>query len=313
MFLKIVIIFLTSFKINFLKQIKTTITEDKIISILFILFIISITISFITSSFTIDLFLYEWLRVRYLDTITDIILFIFLYLYFKDRNINYKSLIKSIIIPGLVFSIFIIYAFIDNKGLSDRGDSNLRYKTILQLKRELTKRPVFETQEGLRDVRITDLDNEYRATVRQYQNINRVAALGVVMADALVKNDKLLYTQIYSRLDKLGIFESNWERKVESGISEIGDDLKKINSSIIDLVDSISGMEENLTSSIEDLSWEISDAIGNVEASIEEKVGKVNEQIENVRSDVSSVHGAIGLSTMLTAYNSYQLNKIRKG
>jgi len=201
----------------------------------------------------------------------------------------------------------------NNKGLSDGGDSTLRYKTILQLKRELTKRPVFETQDGLRDVGITDLDNEYRATVRQYQNINRVAALGVVMADALVKNDKLLYTQIYSRLDKLGIFESNWERKVESGISEIGDDLKKINSSIIDLVDSISGMEENLTSSIEDLSWEISDAIGNVEASIEEKVGKVNEQIENVRSDVSSVHGAIGLNTMLTAYNSYQLNKIRKG
>ena len=119
MFLKIVIIFLTSFKINFLKQVKTTITEDKIISILFILFIISITISFITSSFTIDLFLYEWLRVRYLDTVTDIILFIFLYLYFKDRNINYKNLIKSIIIPGLIFSIFIIYTFIDNKGLSD--------------------------------------------------------------------------------------------------------------------------------------------------------------------------------------------------
>ena len=119
MFLKIVIIFLTSFKINFLKQIRTAIIEDKIISILFILFIISITISFLTSSFTIDLFLYEWLRVRYLDTVTDIIFFIFLYLYFKDRNINYKNLIKSIIIPGIIFSIFLIYTFIDNKGLSD--------------------------------------------------------------------------------------------------------------------------------------------------------------------------------------------------
>ena len=119
MFLKILIIFLISFKIDFLKQIRTTIIEDKIISILFILFIISITISFLTSSFTIDLFLYEWLRVRYLDTVTDIILFIFLYLYFKDRNINYKNLIKSIIIPGIIFSIFLIYTFIDNKGLSD--------------------------------------------------------------------------------------------------------------------------------------------------------------------------------------------------
>ena len=119
MFLKILIIFLISFKIDFLKQIRTVIVEDKIISILFILFIISITISFLTSSFTIDLFLYEWLRVRYLDTVTDIFLFISLYLYFKDRNINYKNLIKSIIIPGIIFSIFLIYTFIDNKGLSD--------------------------------------------------------------------------------------------------------------------------------------------------------------------------------------------------
>ena len=118
-FLKLIIIFIISFKINFFSEIKTELKENEIVSFILILFIISITISFIISPSKIHQFAFEWLRIRYLDTITDIFLFVFLYLYFKDRNINYNYLIKSVIIPGVVFSIFIIYTFILNKGLSN--------------------------------------------------------------------------------------------------------------------------------------------------------------------------------------------------
>ena len=118
-YLKLIIIFIISFKINFFKETKIVINKNKIISIIIILFIISLTISFIISPSKIHQFAFEWLRVRYLDTISDIFLFIFLYMYFKDRYINYDNLIKSIILPGLVFSIFIIYTLILNKGLSD--------------------------------------------------------------------------------------------------------------------------------------------------------------------------------------------------
>ena len=118
-FLKLIIIFSISFKIKFYEEIKIIIKQKRTISIILILFIISVTISFITSPSKIHLFAFQWLRIRYIDTISDIFLFIFLYLYFKDRNINYNNLVKSIIIPGLIFSIFIIYAFISNKGLSN--------------------------------------------------------------------------------------------------------------------------------------------------------------------------------------------------
>ena len=117
-FLKLTIIFLILLKINFFKEIKKIIKKNKTISIILILFVISVTISFINSPSKIHLFGFQWLRVRYLDIITDIFLFIFLYLYFKDKNINYNSLIKSIIIPGLAFSLFIIYTFILTKGFS---------------------------------------------------------------------------------------------------------------------------------------------------------------------------------------------------
>ena len=118
-FLKLIIIFLISFKINFFEEIKLAIKKNQKVSMVLILLIISITISFIISPSKVYHFAFQWLRIRYLDTISDIFLFIFLYLYFKDRNINYGNLIKAIIIPGIVFSIFVIYAFVSNQGLSD--------------------------------------------------------------------------------------------------------------------------------------------------------------------------------------------------
>ena len=118
-FLKLIIISLILLKINFFKEIKLVIKKNEIISIVLILFVISVTISFITSPSKIDMFAFQWLRIRYLDTITDVFLFIFLYLYFKDKNIDYENLFKSIIIPGVAFSIFIIITFITNQGLSD--------------------------------------------------------------------------------------------------------------------------------------------------------------------------------------------------
>ena len=117
--LKLIIIISIAFKINLIEETKIVINKNKKVCTILILFILSVTISLITSPSKIHQFAFQWLRIRYLDTITDIFLFIFLYLYFKDRVINYNNLIKSIIIPGLVFSIFIIYTFISNQGLSD--------------------------------------------------------------------------------------------------------------------------------------------------------------------------------------------------
>ena len=117
--LKLLIIFLITFKINLFKETKLIIKKNRVIIIVLILFVISVTTSFITSPSKIDMFAFKWLRIRYLDSITDFFLFVFLYLYLKDRTINYNNLIKSIIIPGLIFSIFIIYTFISNEGLQN--------------------------------------------------------------------------------------------------------------------------------------------------------------------------------------------------
>ena len=120
-FLKLIFILLISFKINFFEETRGVVKKNKITSIILMLFIISLTISFIISPSKIYQFAFQWLRIRYLDTVTDVFLFIFFYLYFKDRRINYNNFVKSIIIPGLIFSLFIIYTFLINKGLSNNN------------------------------------------------------------------------------------------------------------------------------------------------------------------------------------------------
>ena len=197
-------------------------------------------------------------------------------------------------------------------------------KLVSKLKKEAEKRPSLPHKNGLREITINGLGNDYEVIVQRYQHLNKVAALGVLMANSLMNNNKLLYAELYTRLDKLGIFESNWERKMDEGISDINYSLTNLNSSISDLVDSIEGMESSVVTAIDDLSWEMSDemnslawemsdSFSNMEASLEEKVGELNKNVDEVRSDMSSVRGAAGLGAMLTAYNSYQLYKIRKG
>lgn len=197
-------------------------------------------------------------------------------------------------------------------------------KLLSKLKKEADKRPSLPHKNGSREINIDELGNDYEVIVQRYQHLNKVAALGVLMANALVKNNKLQYAELYTRLDKLGIFESNWERKIDEGISDINYSLTNLNSSIGELVDSIEGMESSVISAIDDLSsemsdemnsmvWEMSDSFSNLEASLGDKVGELNKNVDEVRSDMSSFRGAAGLGAMLTAYNSYQLYKIRKG
>ena len=197
-------------------------------------------------------------------------------------------------------------------------------KLLTKLKEESEKRPSLLHKNGSRQIAIDELGADYEVIVQRYQHLNKVAALGVLMANSLMNNNKLLYAELYTRLDKLEIFESNWERKIDEGISDINDSLTNLNTSITELVDSIEGMETNVVSAIDDLSWEmesrmndlsweISDSYSNHDASLEEKVGELNKNIDDVRSDVGGVSGVAGLGAMLTAYNSYQLYKIRRG
>ena len=106
--LKLLLILIIFFQINLIDEIKYNISQYKNISLVLTLFIISLTISYILAPYKINDFAYKFLRIRYSHTLTDIFLFIFLYFYFCKKIINYKYLSASILIPGIIFTIFMI-------------------------------------------------------------------------------------------------------------------------------------------------------------------------------------------------------------
>ena len=120
--LKLFLILIVCFKIKLIDEIKYNIIEYKNTSIVLTLYIISITISYILAPFKINDFAYNWLRIRYLHTITDIFLFIFLYLYFYKKDINYKYLSASILIPGIIFSIFLLINAVINDKIQNTNE-----------------------------------------------------------------------------------------------------------------------------------------------------------------------------------------------
>ena len=117
--LKLLLILIIFFQINLIDEIKYNISQYKNISLILTLFIISITISYILAPYKISDFGYKFLRIRYLHTITDIFLLIFLYIYFYRRNINYKYISASILVPGIIFSIFMLINIVSHNEITN--------------------------------------------------------------------------------------------------------------------------------------------------------------------------------------------------
>ena len=118
-FLKTLIILIILTQINFIQETKAQIKINSIISIIILLFIISVSASYIISPYDPS---YLLMNVRYIHTITDIFLFIFLYLYFYKKDINYKYLSASILIPGIIFSIFLLINAVINDKIQNTNE-----------------------------------------------------------------------------------------------------------------------------------------------------------------------------------------------
>ena len=124
-FLKIILICLIYYKVNYLNQILYFSKKYKTISILICLFILIITTSFLFSPFKINEFGYIWLRTRYLNIITDIFFFISLFLFFNSIKIDFVKLVNFFIVPGIIYSIYLIIKIIILKDIISHPDTFL--------------------------------------------------------------------------------------------------------------------------------------------------------------------------------------------
>lgn len=131
-FLKIIIVFYILLQLNVPITVKSAITNYKDITILISIFLLSLTISYILTPYDISDFAFQWGRIRYLHIVSDILLFIVLFFYFEKIGINYDYLAKSIVIPGIIFTLFILASIISDKAIRNSADQLVFFDGIRQ-------------------------------------------------------------------------------------------------------------------------------------------------------------------------------------
>ena len=99
---KTILVFFLMIKNNLTENFKEYLYTKKNISVLFFIFFISISLSFIFSPLNKFEFSIRLAGIRYLHTVTDILLFIYLFFILK-KGVNYFYLFNSIIIPGMIY------------------------------------------------------------------------------------------------------------------------------------------------------------------------------------------------------------------
>ena len=111
------------------------------------------------------------------------------------------------------------------------------------------------------------------------------------MLTSLLEDDMLTFYEIYESLDKLNIFNSNWE-------NEISNKLSNIEKKLDDLIFSIQKMEESIIDKIEKLNY-----------TNQLSFNKLNE---SVTKELKSIDSSIRINNLLSTIQTYQLYRINK-
>ena len=112
-------------------------------------------------------------------------------------------------------------------------------------------------------------------------------SMAFAMAIAFIDNKRIRYFEIYSAFDKLGVFDSSWQKNVAAKLGSIDIRLANLNNQMTDLNDNFIKLAE----SSEDIAKEM-------------KIG-----FEGMNSRLATNN----LLTAITTYQVYKINKNTKG
>jgi hypothetical protein len=144
-------------------------------------------------------------------------------------------------------------------------------------------------------IKTIENNNELTDSIKQIENQKHLHDILVFhllnMVTALLDDDFLTFYEIYETLDKLNIFNSNWEIEVSEKLTFIGDKLN-------DLMLTIYNMEQNITMELGRLTYVTQESFAHLNSS-------VSNQLRGVQS-------SIDFNNLLTVLQAYQLNNINK-
>ena len=124
-----------------------------------------------------------------------------------------------------------------------------------------------------------------KVLINQIQTYELLIIHSLSMISSLIDKNFIVFYEIYEKMDKLTIFDSNWENKISNNLSSVDQKLS-------DLIETIEIFELNMLYSLAKINYSIKE----MEASIIEKLEDVNSTMQ--------------INNFLTAVQVYQLYKI---
>jgi len=125
----------------------------------------------------------------------------------------------------------------------------------------------------------------------QIHNYEVLTVHSLNMIISLVEGEDLVFFEIYESLDKLNIFNSNWENEISNKLSEIEVGLSE-------LMESIQKMEMSIVKGLNHLSYITESSFQNLQRS--------------VTKELQGIHSDIKFNNLLTGIQTYQMYKINK-
>ena len=97
----------------------------------------------------------------------------------------------------------------------------------------------------------------------------------IVMLSSLIEDDMIKFYEVYEVLDKMNVFNTNWENQVNQKLSEINESLIDLNFSISGLMNQMRNMEMNVVKGLES----IQSSIGSLETSVNNQLSETNSRL----------------------------------
>ena len=116
-------------------------------------------------------------------------------------------------------------------------------------------------------------------------------ANGLTMIVALVKDEVITYSRIYESMDRINIFDSQWEKDLSQKLTNVGEGLNAL-------------MYE-----IEASNRRIVNELSNLTYATEQGFGELNSSIT---SELQSIDSSIKFNNLLTGIQTYQMYKANK-
>ena len=167
----------------------------------------------------------------------------------------------------------------------------------------------FQFQKISKSKKINEVKKCVGVLKNQMDTFNLLNYNSLIMIISIVEDDLITFNEIYLTLDKLNIFNSNWE-------NQVSDKLNNIDSKLDEVIYSINKMELSIVNEILNMSIMNQVQMNRLNKNVKEGNMIIDENLNRLNSSLSSnlksIDSTLKVGNLISTINTYQNYKINK-